>query len=173
MLDFVVGTLLGIVLTIMTIDMVLYMIGYGTNDGASRDAARAAGTADSLAVATQAATMACASHKTDGFIVSQPQLDLTNFHFADDPKSPVPLVSTITYCDLKLPGTNFFSAQLVQGALAARRQYVFPALVLAQQPPILETVDMPSLILPSTVAIPITNGSIPGSGTSGSIGSSE
>ncbi|HEY9793602.1 MAG TPA: hypothetical protein V6D22_24600 [Candidatus Obscuribacterales bacterium] len=173
MLDFVVGTMLAISLTVVAVDLVLYMTGYGSNDSAARDAARAAGTADSAPVAKQAAVLACASHKTDGFTVSQPQVDMSAFHFADDPTAAVPLVSITTRCDITLPAANFFAAHLPSTAFAASRRYVFPALVLAQQPPILEPFNVRALITSGDVSLPLIDGSIPGVGSSDVVGSSE
>lgn len=173
LIDFVVGALLAVVLALTAVDMVLYMIGYGSNDSAARDSARAAGTADSASVALQAALMACASHQTDGFLVTQPLVDLREFHFADDATSPVPLVSVTTYCSLKLPMANFFDARLADAALSARRRYIFPALVLSQRLPDLELVDMPALITPGAVGLPLTNGAVPGIGSSDTGGATE
>lgn len=161
------------ILALAAVNFILLLMGYSSNDAACRDAARAAGTADSMAVAETAAVTACACHHTDGFMVSQPALDKANFHFADDENSILPYVSVSTDCQVLLPLQCSFSGSDKGGRVGTRRKYVFPALSLIQETPVVESLDITELINGSNVCLPDATGYVQGSGSSDTVDSTE
>ncbi len=151
---------------------VLLLVGYNTIDTACRDAARAAGTADSTSAAMAAGLLACSSHRTDGFWLSQPKLDQSSFRFAQAMASVAPYVSTTTSCKIRLPALRI-ALQSDLDSVSIRRQYVFPAIALIQQTPTVTAIDLSSLIGPNNIAVPDVSGVIPGVGNSYSADTSE
>jgi hypothetical protein len=165
-LDVAFGSMLCAALAVATIDFVFLLGGYGANDVACRDAARAAGTSDSQDLSYKAAAMACSTHHTDGYLVSQPVVDQASFAFGDYLNSSNPYVLVTTGCSINLPAPWLASAgDLTDGAFT-RRRYAFPALMLIQHPPTVDPIDVNTIITCTNTAVPDTSGQIPGCGSS-------
>lgn len=175
-------TIGGLILTgiaAFSIDLTMLIVGYGSNDAACRDAARAAGTTDSQTAALSAASLACAVHHTDGFLVSQPRIDPNRFRFGFAASNAAsaqagfqPTVSLTTGCRVRVPVLRLLAGTRSE-SIGTGRCYVFPALSLIQQPPQVKPIDINTVITVDTAGVPDTSGAIPGYGTSDTQGSSE
>jgi Flp pilus assembly protein TadG len=103
------GSLFLVVMAILSLDLVVLMIADSILDRATRDATRSAAGRSSASSAQSAAKTALLSHKTDGYIVSQPKLAGTSapyFVYQDyggDPFTGNPYVTVTAKCTVRLP----------------------------------------------------------------------
>lgn len=95
-IELAITAVIGVIFTCVAIDLGVMMLGNQVLDRATRDAARAAAGQSSSAAAKQAALAALASHTTDGAIISQPQLDDSQFKYEDYGGTPAGQVNPTT-----------------------------------------------------------------------------
>ncbi|MDR3616191.1 MAG: hypothetical protein P4L53_21710 [Candidatus Obscuribacterales bacterium] len=131
------GSLAIILMTMLALDLLIPMLGNSVLDRAARDAARAAASQGSLSNAIKAANAALASHKTDGFWITQPVLTSTSspaFVYNDyggDPTkgNPYVLVTCATTVRMPIPIAMFGSTLNGtdgNGGVKFTRAYQFP-----------------------------------------------
>jgi Flp pilus assembly protein TadG len=138
-----------IIIVALAVDVTILNYAFTVNDAAARDAARAAAACQYATSATapsgqtwasQAAQTACTAHRTDGVLISQPQLMSTStpyFQYNDLGFSP-PLGTTsnvlvTTYVDVRLPVPLTFWGNSASNILSSNggkirfiRSYAFP-----------------------------------------------
>jgi Flp pilus assembly protein TadG len=138
-----------IIIVALAVDVTILNYAFTVNDAAARDAARAAAACNYATAATaptgdtyatQAAAAACATHKTDGVLISQPALLSTtapDFQYNDLSFTPTPPqtsnVVVTTFVDVALPiplnfwGNNFTNLLSSNGGkIRFIRTYAFP-----------------------------------------------
>lgn len=121
-----------VVMSVLCLDMGYVIMGSQMNDRACRDAARAAADADNYATALQLARAAVVPHRGDGYFVSSPTVDSSQFSYQDfggsPPPNTSPFVSVTTSCDIRLPAPIFFlgSSFGSSGVMNFRKTYIFP-----------------------------------------------
>jgi hypothetical protein len=102
------------------------------NDSACRDAARAAAQASNRTTAISMAQAALKAHSTDGYFVSQPTIDTSDFVYEDYSGSPPdntsPYVQVTTSSTVRVPAPIlFFGAKFGKdGTMTFNRTYTFP-----------------------------------------------
>lgn len=108
-------------------------LGSSINDSASRDAARAAAQGSSLAQAQQLAQATLRAHIADGYFVTTPTIDTSNFVYEDyngtPPADTSPFVSVTTSNQVRIPAPilyfgNSFGRQ--SSTITFTRTYSFP-----------------------------------------------
>lgn len=128
----IIGTLL-VAVALFSLDIGILVLGSSVNDKACRDAARAAAQASDSTNALKLAQASLKSHKTDGYFITQPAIDMTNFTYQDfagnAPPDTSPFVEVTTSNTVRVPAPIFFfGAQFggTNGTFTFRNTYNFP-----------------------------------------------
>lgn len=125
-------SVLFVVMSVLCLDMGYLIMGSQMNDRACRDAARAAADADNYATALQLAQAAVVPHRGDGYFVTNPTVDSSQFLYqdfgGDPPPNTSPFVRVTTNCNIRLPAPIFFlnSSFGSSGAMTFSKTYIFP-----------------------------------------------
>lgn len=121
-----------VVMSVLSLDVGYVIMGSQLNDRACRDAARAAAEADNYAGALDLAQTAVIAHRGDGYFVSSPTVEASDFVYQDFSGSPPPntspYVSVTTSCNIRIPAPIFFLGAEFgsSGTMNFRKTYVFP-----------------------------------------------
>lgn len=125
-------TVLLVIVAVLCANVGIMSLASSMNDSACRDAARAAAQASSRTAALNQAQAALKAHKTDGYFVSQPTINTSDFVYEDYSGSPPdntsPYVQVTTSSTVRVPAPIlFFGAQFGKdGTMTFNRTYTFP-----------------------------------------------
>lgn len=114
-IELAISGFLTIALTILCIDIGVLMVADNILDQAARDACRAASGQQDRASAENAANAALLNHQTDGYYITQPEIEEFVYKNGDgDPsRADDAYVSVVVRCNVRLPApVNFFGLSL-------------------------------------------------------------
>jgi Flp pilus assembly protein TadG len=120
------------IVAVFTLDIGFVITASQINDEACRDAARAAAQANNYDSAIRLARAALASHKTDGYFVTQPVLDAPSFVYedyaGDPPENTSPFVTATTSVTVRIPAPVLFIGATFGegGTMNFQKTYTFP-----------------------------------------------
>jgi Flp pilus assembly protein TadG len=122
-----------VIVTLLGTDVGIMVMGSSTNERACRDAARAAAQGNNYANALQLAQASLRQHRTDGYFLTNPQVDTTNFIYNDfagnPPPNTSPFVSVTTFMDIRVPAPIMFAGATFNpgnGQMRFTKTYNFP-----------------------------------------------
>lgn len=125
-------SVLFVVIGIFCLDIGFVLMASQLNERACRDAARAAAQADNYLSSLQLAQAAVAGHKADGYFVTAPSVDASQFTYQDfggsAPSNVSPFVSVTTTTTVRIPAPVFFMGASFgkNGTMQFRKTYTFP-----------------------------------------------
>ncbi len=120
------------IFAVFALDIGFVLLGSQMNDEACRDAARAAAQGSDYINSIRLARAALASHKPDGYYVTQPTLDAGAFVYEDFTGSPPPdtspYVKVTTTTSVRIPAPVFFIGASFgkDGTMQFSKSYTFP-----------------------------------------------
>lgn len=132
MIELAMLSVLFVVMAVFCLDIGFVIMGSQMNDAACRDAARAAAQGNDYATSLRLAQAALASHRPDGYFVTQPTLDTSGFEYEDFSGSPPPdtspFVTVTTATNVRIPAPIFFmgASFAPDGTMAFRKTMTFP-----------------------------------------------
>ncbi len=122
-----------LVVSLLGMDVGVIVMGSSTNERTCRDAARAAAQGSDYATALRLAQAAVVAHPVDGYYLSQPAINATNFVYQDfggnPPPNTSPFVSVTTSLRVRVPAPVLFAGAEFNpsnGLMTFNKTYTFP-----------------------------------------------
>lgn len=126
-----------VVIALFCVDVLILALGSGLNERACRDAARMAAQATNYADSLILAQTAVKCYRGDGYFVTNPSVDTSDFVYNDFGGSPPPdtspFVRVSTSSQVRIPAPIFvYGLNFGNGSMSFKKTYTFPIITTAQ-----------------------------------------